>query len=131
MQNLMWTGEGMGSGGMGGGGAGGMPSWVHIPKPSACSGPSSFNSTCHKKGNSSGSGASSSEPSWVASSIQKKSPCSGPSTANTHCNPNDPSTWPNAHQKAIKQSAKQDTIAQLAKVYQAELKVKQEDVKLK
>ena len=37
----------MGSGAMGSISSGGLPPWVHIPKPSKCSGPSSFNSTCN------------------------------------------------------------------------------------
>ena len=36
----------MGSGGGLGSGKGGLPAWVHIPKPSKCSGPSTFNSKC-------------------------------------------------------------------------------------
>ena len=48
LQNLLWTGQGMGSGGGTGTGSGtsGLPAWVHIPKPSKCSGPSTFNSKC-------------------------------------------------------------------------------------
>jgi len=115
----------MGSGGSSsGGGAGGLPPWVHIPKPSSCSGPSSFGSTCKKKSG----GAKAKLPSWVASSIPKKSPCSGPSGMNATCNPN--------AKKAASSSSSSTgdgslTIAELAKVYEAEEATKKKDSQLK
>lgn len=49
LQNLLFTGSGMGASSMSSIENGGMPPWVQgsIPKKSPCSGPSSFSSSCN------------------------------------------------------------------------------------